>query len=203
MTAAGEAAAAAAPVPATNGFGPSALATPANAITLFRLALSPLLFAMILDAADSWATIALWVVLAGSDGLDGFLARRHGTTRSGAFLDPLADKVLVLGAMVALVVADRFWWLPVALTAGRELTIQGFRSYWGRRGLAVPARRSAKLKTFVQELAVGFAVLPTTAERATWMATSLLWISVAVALFSAAQYVHEGSRATRTMARGE
>ena len=80
----------------------------------------------------------LWIVLAATDGVDGYLARRHGTTRSGAFLDPLADKALVLGAMWALVAADGFWWLPVALITVRELGISVFRSYWGRRGLAVP-----------------------------------------------------------------
>ena len=49
-----------------------------------------------------------------TDGIDGYLARRHGTTRSGAFLDPLADKVLVLGAMFALVAQRR-----VLVAAGR------------------------------------------------------------------------------------
>ena len=53
---------------------------------------------------------SLWIALCVTDGIDGYLARRQGTTRSGAFLDPLADKVLVLGAMVALVANDTFWW---------------------------------------------------------------------------------------------
>ena len=122
-----------------SSFGPSAIATPANAVTTLRLVLSPLLLALILDSGATWPAVVLWTALASTDGLDGYLARRQGTTRSGAFLDPLADKVLVLGAMTALVVADAMWWLPVALTFARELAIQGFRSYWGRRGLAVPA----------------------------------------------------------------
>src|SRR3546814_8616656 len=99
--------------------------------------------------------------------------RRMGTTRSGAFLDPLADKVLVLGAMVALVANGTFWWLPVSVIALRELGIQAFRSYWGRRGLAVPATAMAKAKTVVQEVAVGFGLLPLTVDDATWVATGL------------------------------
>ena len=95
-----------------------------------------------------------------TDGVDGYLARRHGTTRSGAFLDPLADKVLVLGAMVALVAKGVFWWLPVALIAVREVGISAYRSLLGRRGISVPARGLAKVKTVVQEVAVGFALLP-------------------------------------------
>src|SRR4051794_36909520 len=125
-------------------FGPSALATPANAVTIGRLLISPFLLAMILQTGDSWPAIALWIVLALTDGVDGYIARRMGTTRSGAFLDPLADKVLVLGAMCALAVIDRFAWLPVLIIGGRELAISLYRVYWSRRGLAVPARTSAK-----------------------------------------------------------
>ena len=62
-----------------------------------------MLFALITGSEGSWVALALWFVLCASDGIDGYLARRYGTTRSGAFLDPLADKVLVLGAMFTLV----------------------------------------------------------------------------------------------------
>ena len=62
-------------------------------------------------------TVALGRAVA-TDGLDGILARRYGTTRSGAFLDPLADKVLVLGAMFALVGRGVFPLMPVVIIAG-------------------------------------------------------------------------------------
>ncbi len=80
----------------------------------------------------------LWTALACTDGVDGWIARRHGTTRSGAFLDPLADKVLVLGALYSLASIGRFAWLPVVIIAVREVAISLYRVYWGRRGLAVP-----------------------------------------------------------------
>ena len=140
----------------------------------------------------------LWIVLAATDGVDGYLARRHGTTRSGAFLDPLADKALVLGAMWALVAVDGFWWLPVALITVRELGISVFRSYWGRRGLAVPASYLAKVKTVVQAVAVGLALLPPVAEDHAWLASTALWVAVALTLVTGAQYLVEGSRATAT-----
>src|SRR3954462_12180850 len=82
----------------TGGFGPSALATPANALTAARLLLAPVVIILILDDAASWTTLAVWILVAGSDAVDGWVARRQGSTRSGAFLDPLADKALVLGA---------------------------------------------------------------------------------------------------------
>lgn len=177
-------------------FGPSALATPANAVTFTRLLCAPPLWLLIFATAPSYAALVLWIVLAATDGVDGYLARRHGTTRSGAFLDPLADKALVLGAMWALVASGGFWWLPVALITVRELGISVFRSYWGRRGLAVPASFWAKVKTVVQAVAVGLALLPPVAEDQSWLAATVLWVAVALTLVSGAQYLIEGSRAT-------
>jgi len=180
-------------------FGPSALNTPANLVTLGRLVLTLPLLAMIVEGGDSWPAVTLWIALCVTDGIDGVLARRQGTTRSGAFLDPLADKVLVLGAMVALVANDTFWWPPVALIAVREVGIQVFRSYWGKRGLAVPATGLAKAKTVLQEVAVGFGLLPLTAVDHTWVANSVLTVALLFTLVSGAQYLGEGRRAVTTL----
>jgi CDP-diacylglycerol--glycerol-3-phosphate 3-phosphatidyltransferase len=177
-------------------FGPSALATPANAVTILRLGCAPALWLLIVAVGPSYVTLAAWILLASTDGVDGYLARRHGTTRSGAFLDPLADKALVLGAMWALVAADLFWWVPVAIITARELVISAFRSYWGRRGLAVPATGWAKVKTVVQAVAVGLALLPPVAEDHLWLATSVLWVATALTVATGAQYLIEGSRST-------
>ena len=180
----------------TSSFGPSALATPANAVSIARLLLAPLLCLLIVATGPSYGVLALWIVLASTDGLDGWLARRMGTTRSGAFLDPLADKALVLGAMWAIVADDGFWWLPVALITARELAISAFRSYWGRQGLAVPARFWAKVKTVVQAVAVGLWLLPPVTENEPWIADTALWLAVGLTLVTGAQYLSEGSRAT-------
>ena len=182
----------------TTHFGPSALATPANLLTIGRLVLAIPLLGMIVADGASWSVFALWVGLCVTDGIDGLIARRQGTTRSGAFLDPLADKVLVLGAMVALVANDTFWWLPVAVIGARELAIQGFRSYWGRKGLAVPASGTAKAKTVAQEVAVGFAVLPMTTDDHTWLANGVLAVALVLTVVSGVQYVVAGSRAATT-----
>jgi CDP-diacylglycerol--glycerol-3-phosphate 3-phosphatidyltransferase len=182
-------------------FGPSALATPANAVTIVRLLVTVPFLMLVVDKPDTWPVVTLWVVLCVTDGVDGWIARRQGVTRSGAFLDPLADKVLVLGAMAALVAADVFWWVPVAIIAVREIAIQVFRSFWGRRGLAVPASRLAKAKTITQEVAVGLALLPLTAGiRWTW--NGALWLAVVLTVVTGIQYIHDGSRATRTMVGG-
>ncbi|MGH9187073.1 MAG: CDP-alcohol phosphatidyltransferase family protein, partial [Acidimicrobiales bacterium] len=176
-----------------------ALATWANAVTIARLVLSPVLVALIVgrDNPASWPALVLWIALAATDGVDGWLARRHGTTRSGAFLDPLADKVLVLSALAALAASGRFWWFPVALIAIREIGISMFRSYWGSRGLAVPATKSAKVKMVMQDLAVGFALLPSL-DDSSRLADGLLWAAVGLTLVTGIQYLQAGSRSTRT-----
>jgi CDP-diacylglycerol--glycerol-3-phosphate 3-phosphatidyltransferase len=175
-------------------FGPSALATPANGITIVRLLAAPLLLVLILQGHTSWWTVIAWALLAGTDGVDGWLARRHGTTRSGAFLDPLADKFLVLAALVALVAVGRFWWVPVALIAAREIGISLYRSVVGRHGVSVPARPLAKLKTGVQDLAVGAALLPLTAHQHPSVAVALLYTAVVLTVISGVQYIVDGRR---------
>jgi len=181
-------------------FGPSALLTPANLITIVRLLLAPFAFWMIIRQESSWPLWTLWLLLTTTDSLDGYLARRQGTTRAGAFLDPLADKVLSLGGLWAMVLQGRFWWLPVVLITVREAFISAFRSYWGRRGLAVQASPIAKFKTFLQFGAVGWVVFPLTTDLP-WLADVFLWGGAAVAWISAVQYVAAGSRATSTMTR--
>jgi CDP-diacylglycerol---glycerol-3-phosphate 3-phosphatidyltransferase len=188
---------------AASRYGASALATPANAITIARMALAvPFLAFVAAGGASYWAVLA-WFLLTASDGIDGHLARKHGTTRSGAFLDPLADKVLVLGAAWSLVVSGTFWWLPVLLITVREIGISVFRSWYARRGIAVPARYTAKVKTVVQELAVAFALLPPVAESAEWLHVGVLWAAVVLTIGTGISYVTEGTRAfSRTGDRG-
>jgi CDP-diacylglycerol--glycerol-3-phosphate 3-phosphatidyltransferase len=182
-------------------YGPSALATPANFVTVIRLLVSPLLFTMITAQKASWAVFVVWIGLASTDGIDGWIARRHGTTRSGAFLDPLADKVLVLGALFSLASIGRFAWLPVTIIAVREIGISLYRVYWGRRGLALPASRGGKLKTLLQGLAIAAAVMPLLATAHLWVGDVLLWAAVVVAVASAGQYLWAGRSAATTMHR--
>ena len=164
---------------------PNAIRTWANAITVSRLLVSPLMFAIIPDDnVGSWAATGLWFVLCLSDLIDGNLARKQGVTRSGAFLDPLADKVCVLGAMFVLV--DRGMlnvWL-VGIIATREIAISLYRVFAGAKGVSVPASQAAKFKTFAQQVSVGFAVLPWSAADYNYLAKGSLVIATALTLYS-------------------
>lgn len=175
------------------------LLQPANLLTLTRLALSPLLFWLILDAPDtrgaSWAAFGLGVAMAGTDFFDGRVARRSGIeTRAGAFLDPLVDKVVVLGAGFCLVSVERYWWLPVTVIAVRELGITAWRTRWVGEGVVIPARRSAKYKTFVQGTAMALALLPPLQDADAVLAAAL-WVAVAFTVFTGAQYLLDARKA--------
>lgn len=186
---------------AAPSYGPSALATPANALTAARLLAAPAFVGLILTEGASWVTVAVGVAVAGSDGVDGWLARRHGATRSGAFLDPLADKFVVIGAFVALAAQGRLPWAPVALMAAREVGMSGYRSWAGRRGVSIPARRSAKLKTVVQELAIATCLVPPLAGQHALQLAGV-WAATILTLSSGAQYVWDGRTALRRRQHG-
>ncbi|MGP0031963.1 MAG: CDP-alcohol phosphatidyltransferase family protein [Acidimicrobiales bacterium] len=174
-------------------FGPSALATPANAVTVARLVAAPVYVAMIVVWGATWFNVVVGLVVAGSDGLDGYIARRHGTTRSGAFLDPLADKAVVLGALGALAAEGHLPWLPVILIAIREIGMQIYRSWSARRGVSIPARSSAKVKTFVQDLAVGTCIIPPLAHQH-GLQVAVIWAAAALTLATGVQYLIDGRR---------
>jgi CDP-diacylglycerol--glycerol-3-phosphate 3-phosphatidyltransferase len=73
-----------------------------------------------------------------------------------------------------------------------------YRSWQGRRGISIPARTAAKAKTVVQDVAVGFALLPWTATEH-WVANALLWASVALALVTGAQYLLDARKVARAV----
>lgn len=175
-------------------FGPTALATPANAVTIAWLLAAPVFVVMIVVWGATWFNLAVGFILAASDGLDGYIARRQGTTRSGAFLDPLADKALVLGALVTLASEGTLPWWPVVLIGIREVGMQVYRSWAARRGVSIPARNSAKLKTFVQDLAVGTCLAPSLVHHHGVQVT-VVWIAAALTIVTGGQYLADGRRA--------
>lgn len=177
---------------------PNSLATWANAVTVGRILVSPVMFTLIPnDKNGSWIALGLWFVLCVSDLFDGYLARRHGSTKSGAFLDPLADKVLVLGAMFTLVSREVFWVVPVVIIAAREVIVSIYRVVVGSKGVSVPASRTAKVKTLSQQLAVAFALMPLTALDHTWLWQGLLWLAVFLTILSGVQYAVQALRPRR------
>lgn len=179
---------------------PWRLRTLANGVTMARVAVTPVLVVLILRATPSWSALGTWAVLSFSDFVDGWVARRRGPSASGAFLDPLADKLLVLAALFTLVGVHRVPWLPVTLLAGREAVITAYRLVVARQGISVPARPLAKAKTVVELVAVGLVLLPWAWSARMSFAHGVLWAAVVMAWASAAQYWADSRAGRRAMA---
>ncbi|WP_431218303.1 CDP-diacylglycerol--glycerol-3-phosphate 3-phosphatidyltransferase [Leifsonia xyli] len=136
-----------------------------NAITVVRILLAPLFVWMLLaDGGDDgwlrWAAAALFILAIATDGVDGALARRKGlVTDLGKLLDPIADKVLTGGALIALsILGELPWWVTVVILV-REIGITIYRFVVIRQGV-IAASRGGKIKTIVQSVAISFALVP-------------------------------------------
>jgi CDP-diacylglycerol--glycerol-3-phosphate 3-phosphatidyltransferase len=180
-------------------YGETALLTPANMMTAFRIVIAPVFVYLIVVDRISWWTSIVGMSAAASDYFDGIVARRHGTTRSGAFLDPLADKIIVLGALYALIFARphglKTFIIPAVLITLREIWMSVYRARAAKRGISIPASKLAKWKTFVQNWAIAFCVLPITAHHA-WLGVTTIWIAVVMTLYTGWKYYVDGRRAT-------
>jgi CDP-diacylglycerol--glycerol-3-phosphate 3-phosphatidyltransferase len=166
---------------------------PANLVTMSRIVLAPFVIAAIYWFAPAWWVLIFGFLAMMTDKADGWLARRHGVTDLGTFLDPIADKVMVLGALAVLVILEWVWWVPVALIAVREVAMSWWRSKLARQGISVPARKLAKYKTWFQSWTVALALIPGVVDDARWALSSLLWFSVVLTWVTFVQYLLDGS----------
>ncbi len=127
-----------------------------NLITLSRIAATPLLLLNLWWQGRFWSTVVGVGVLAVSltDLLDGYLARRRGAeTRIGTLLDPVADKILVMTALVVLVAVPRLneWGVIMAIAIlGREIAVTGLRAMASAEGVVMPAAPMGKWKVGFQ-----------------------------------------------------
>ncbi|MHB8470799.1 MAG: CDP-diacylglycerol--glycerol-3-phosphate 3-phosphatidyltransferase [Gaiellaceae bacterium] len=161
--------------------------SPADQLTVTRALSVPvvvLFFAWPFPAHAYWAT-GVFCVAMSTDWFDGRLARRHGRTSPlGSLLDPIADKVLVLGTLVMLVGLRVVPAWMVAAIVVREVLITGLRQAAIERGIVLAARDLGKLKTWAQAIAAGlggFAAAGAWSHGVAWwsllVAVVLTWVS--------------------------
>ena len=160
-----------------------------NLLTLLRILLVPVLVAALTVEIDSGPTIAavVFVVAALTDGLDGYIARsRQSITTFGKVMDPVADKLLIAAALMALVSLDRVaaWVAMVIVT--REFAVSGLRIAAGQQGVVIPASLLGKLKTIVQSAAV-LALIAAPDADAVWVLV-LVYAMVLLTVASGADY---------------
>jgi CDP-diacylglycerol--glycerol-3-phosphate 3-phosphatidyltransferase len=171
-----------------------------NLITMSRVVLIPfvLFFMDNFNPLRSFIASILYGFAALGDFLDGYLARKRGeVSLLGKFLDPLADKVLVMAVLVYMVALERVPpWVVVVLIA-RDLAITGLRSIASAQGMVIAASDGGKIKTALQLIAI-MMLLVYFRYPALWTSASidyrfvglwLLYVSTVVSLFSGVQYV--------------
>ncbi|MEM1422839.1 MAG: CDP-diacylglycerol--glycerol-3-phosphate 3-phosphatidyltransferase [Planctomycetota bacterium] len=189
-----------------------------NALTVLRLFMTVACVGLLAgyDASApsgvlAWGALALFVVASATDALDGYLARRwHAVSRFGRVMDPLADKVLVLGVFIVLagpnfvddagrLVTGVAAWMPVvALT--RELLVTSLRAAYERAGVDFSATWTGKLKMIAQVggLALVLLLLALRPEGDAWIALSAgaAWTITFITAVSVVPYVVHARRAS-------
>ncbi|MDR0852636.1 MAG: CDP-diacylglycerol--glycerol-3-phosphate 3-phosphatidyltransferase [Clostridiales Family XIII bacterium] len=169
-----------------------------NILTLLRIALIPV-FIVFLMTGHSYTAAAVFVVASFTDMLDGQIARKYNlVTNFGKLMDPLADKLLVVSALVCLTQLGEIpGWMVIVILA-REFTITGLRSVAASDGVVIAAGFSGKLKTVSQMVAIvclllrdwpfSYLGLPVRVDHI------LLWIALALTIYSGAEYIVQNRR---------
>ncbi len=160
-----------------------------NTLTIIRILLVPVLVVVLALEAHGGSLIAaaVFALAALTDGLDGWIARsRHAVTTFGKVMDPVADKLLVVAALLALVGLGRLEaWVAMVVIA-REFAVSALRVAAGQQGIVIPASLLGKLKTIVQVAAV--TALIAAPDPQTVIVRALVWAMVAVTVLSGVDY---------------
>lgn len=167
-----------------------------NVLTLVRILLIPVFIMLLIDPTPDRALAAaiVFVVAAVTDLLDGYVARKTGQiTKLGRLLDPIADKLLVLSALILLVQVDRVSALIAILIIAREVAVTGIRAIAATEGLIMSAEVTGKYKMALQVIAIVLLVLEGTALEAIGnlhlAGIVTLYLSLILGYVSGAQYV--------------
>lgn len=166
-----------------------------NTLAFLRILMAPLMLLFLIEQDfflfegwhQSWLNYfaaLVFVIASVTDFFDGYIARRwNQMTKLGAILDPLADKMLMLAGFLGLMYLDRANGWAIFLILSREFFITGLRVVAAGEGISVAASNAGKLKTLIQMFAIGFLIME-------WpFGNVILWIAVAITLYSGWEYV--------------
>lgn len=174
---------------------PAWIARLPNQLTLGRILVLPLIVALVLvdGPLAAWGAVVLFGLAGITDYFDGAVARRWNCgTAFGRCFDPIADKLLVVSVLVALVAASRLsvWALiPILVILCREVLVSGLREYLAADHVAMPVTKLAKWKTAAQLAAIGLLL---GAGALPWLAVPgevMLWVAAALTAQTGAGYV--------------
>ncbi len=178
-----------------------------NSLTVTRIFLVPLLVVVLLTKFEGWEILgipkevlgaAIFGLASLTDWADGYLARRRKQiTPLGQFIDPIADKLLTIAALIAIVQMELAPAWMVVVIIGRDITVTALRSFGYARNISMPASPLGKIKMIAQVVAVLALILSHAGMRmgasTIWyplylIGQAALWVAVATALASAADY---------------
>ena len=174
-----------------------------NTLAFTRVLMAPVMFWVIITPEFfteqgihiTWVyylAALLFVLASTTDFFDGYIARMlDQTTLLGKILDPLADKMLTIGAFLALMImGDANAW-AIYIIIVRELFITGLRTVAVAEGIDVSASWAGKVKTVVQMIAIGFLIMHWSLDEYLFFAVdnALLWFAVILTLYSGAEYI--------------
>jgi CDP-diacylglycerol--glycerol-3-phosphate 3-phosphatidyltransferase len=174
----------------------------ANLITLSRIALIPFVLWVLFAEPDRgsawrWLAVLLFVLSAATDGVDGAVARRRGeVTNLGKILDPIADKLLIGGALVSLsILGEVSWWITGVILV-RELGITAYR-FAVIRNRVIAASGGGKLKTVMQSIMIGFLLSPSNWMPwgvQPWVEGALIAVAVVLTVWTGIAYLVAGAK---------
>ena len=171
-----------------------------NLLTYGRVVAVPLVVAFLFWPADPWArwsALAIYTAAAITDFFDGYLARAWSQQSSlGRMLDPIADKLLVAAALLALTadhtIAGPSLWAAIVILC-REILVSGLREYLAELRVPVPVTAVAKWKTGVQMVALGFLIAGPAGDvlfpYATEIGVGLLWVAAILTFYTGWDYM--------------
>jgi CDP-diacylglycerol--glycerol-3-phosphate 3-phosphatidyltransferase len=171
-------------------------------LTYSRAAAAPVILAILMSGWSyaGWASAILFVIAALTDWWDGMLARRYGVeSKMGRVMDPIADKILVVGAIVMLLAMGRVEPDMVFLFLARDIFIGGIRSVAAANNLIIAAKPFGKWKTAVQMLAIPCLLVyePQFGVPIADIGYYGLWVSVGLSLISGVEYTIGYYRGTK------
>ena len=157
-----------------------------NKLTLLRVLMIPLCLLFIILGYYKWGAFVFGLASA-TDFVDGYLARKYNqVTTFGKFADPVADKILVLTTMIALLHAGLYPWWAVCIVAIRELAVDGLRMVAIDQRLVIPAGKLGKYKTVAQI----FSVLAALLYLPQWLSLILILMMCTLTIISGLQYFY-------------
>jgi cardiolipin synthase (CMP-forming) len=174
-----------------------------NLVTLSRIILIPLLIgiyylpeAWLAEESKNITATAVFIFAGITDWLDGYLARRlNQMSAFGAFLDPVADKLIVVGALLALLYLQRVDMLVALIIVGREIAISALREWMAKVGQAasVAVAFIGKLKTVVQMIAIALLLFhePLVGVDCQWLGTILINVAAVLTVVSMLYYLRK------------